>query len=358
MRGDAVIQRKKFEDVDLADPFFDSLKDAYKEFSDWFRKKHDETAFVVIDEASKLQGFMYLKEEHGPVTDVDPPLNARRILKVGTFKINAHGTRLGERFVKKIFDYALARQCPYVYVTVFPQHEALIGRLKNYGFVHHGEKKRENGCEDVYVKSFTRLAGNICLDYPLVNTIGKKKWLLSIWPMYHSPLFPDSLLKTEDASIVEDLSFSNSIHKAYISFAPGVADVSAGDVLVMYRTAEEGKAAEYSSVATSICVVEEVRQRESFRDEKEFLSYCQRHSVFSLEKLRQWYKQRGSVYVVRMTYNIALPKRLTRHVLAEEVGLDRSERWTLLQLTDGQFRKIREKGQVYEGVVIDQAGVR
>ena len=358
MRDDAVIQRKKFREISLADPFFDSLKKAYSEFVEWFERKGEEIAFVVYDEHSNLQGFMYLKEERGPVVDVVPPLNAPFVLKVGTFKVNAHGTRLGERFVKKIFDYAMARQLLYVYVTVFPEYEVLVERLKTYGFTKHGYKASANGREDVYVKEFARLVGDIRLDYPIINAIGTRKWLLSIRPEFHSRLFPDSLLKTEHASLVEDLSHANSIHKVYISFAPGVADISRSDVLVMYRTAEEGKAAEYNSVASSLCVVEEVRPWQSFADENAFVAYCRRHSVFAEGDLRKWYRRGGGVNVIRMTYNIALPKRPTRHVLAEDVGLDRAERWTLLQLTDSQFTKILERGQVHEGAVVNQAGVR
>ena len=33
------LQYKRFADVNLNDPFFDSLKSSYREFSDWFRRK-------------------------------------------------------------------------------------------------------------------------------------------------------------------------------------------------------------------------------------------------------------------------------------------------------------------------------
>lgn len=34
-----------------------------------------------------------------------------------------------------------------------------------------------------------------------------------------------------------------------------------GDIVIIYRTAENGKSAEYSAVATSVCVIEEVKIR-------------------------------------------------------------------------------------------------
>jgi hypothetical protein len=63
----------KFSDLDLTDPFFDSLKADYKEFEEWFKKKQaaGEKAYILREKG--LRGFLYLKTEQGPVTDVAPP---------------------------------------------------------------------------------------------------------------------------------------------------------------------------------------------------------------------------------------------------------------------------------------------
>lgn len=354
MREDAVIQKKLFKEISLDDPFFDSLKDAYREFPKWFGKKAGEEAFVVYDEEGRLQSFMYLKEEDGPIRDIQPPLNAAKVLKIGTFKVEAHGTKLGERFVKKIFDYALARGLKHIYVTVFPKHEKLVDRLTTYGFALHGTKGGPNGQEHVYVKDFARLQGDIRLDYPVVNALKANKWLLAIKPDYHTQLFPDSILRTEDASVVEDLTHTNSIHKVYIGWAQGLGELKTGDVLVMYRMKEGDRPAEFSAVATSLCTVEEVRPRATFNGAEDFVRYCQRHSVFDSPELRRWFNN-GAVHAVKMTYNVALPKRPNRRMLADEVGLNRDERWTVLRLTDQQFGKILEKGRVDAGIVIHKA---
>lgn len=357
IRDDAIIQWKRFQELNLGDPFFDSLKAAYAEFENWFVRKGQQPALVVFDDNGYLQGFLYLKREVGPVTDVNPPINIPALMKVGTFKINAHGTRLGERFVKKMFDCAMSARIPLAYITVFPEHLGLISLLERYGFNLYGFKETPNGREAVYLKSFYQLVNDPCLDFPILNAIGKRKWLLAIKPDFHSRLFPDSLLKTESPNIVEDLSYANSIHKIYISFAPNAQDIQRGDVVAIYRTAEEGKPAEYNSVVSSLCLVEEVRPRHTFISEQDFVNYCIQHSVFSEPELRQWFKRGANVTTIRMTYNIALPKRPNRRTLAEEVGLDRSERWTLLPLTDEQFSKLLIEGQVYEGSVVNQAGV-
>ena len=40
-----------------------------------------------------------------------------------------------------------------------------------------------------------------------------------------------------------------------------VDNLKYGDIVVLYRTAENGRSAEYSAVATSICVVEDVKEQ-------------------------------------------------------------------------------------------------
>lgn len=47
-------------------------------------------------------------------------------MKIGTMKINPHGTRLGERFIKVAFNKALEYNLDEIYVTVFEHHEALV----------------------------------------------------------------------------------------------------------------------------------------------------------------------------------------------------------------------------------------
>lgn len=56
---------RKFLSVNLADTFFDSLKEDYPKFEEWFWKKsvQGEEAIVQYDEEGHLQGFLYTKDE-------------------------------------------------------------------------------------------------------------------------------------------------------------------------------------------------------------------------------------------------------------------------------------------------------
>lgn len=348
-----IIRLKKFSQVDLTDTFFDSLRESYTGFDKWFRRKADEKAYVVTSKAG-VQAFLYLKIENGAITDIDPPLNSVICLKVGTFKINARGTRLGERFVKKIFDHALINDIKHIYVTVFEHHEVLISILKRYGFSEYGVKRNARGVEKVFLKDFSRIHGDILLDYPVIDARSATKWLLAIYPEYHTGLFPDSILKTENSNVIRDISHTNSIHKVYITRMHRINRFCPGDIIVIYRTAEPGRRAEYSSVATSLCVVQEMRKGSSFSTERDFVRYSNKHSIFTEDQLAGFYNERRKgLYAVKMTYNLALPKRPTRHRLIEEVGLPRNgPRWDLMKLSDTNFIDIITLGAVDEGVVI------
>jgi len=116
---------RKFKDIDLNDYFFDSLKLDYAEFSEWFHRKSENNALIHFDDNHNLNGFLYLKDEDDDL-DIEPSQGKLRRLKVGTMKIDAHGTRLGERFMKKIFDYALHKESEEIYVTIFDKHKQLI----------------------------------------------------------------------------------------------------------------------------------------------------------------------------------------------------------------------------------------
>ncbi|NLP35936.1 MAG: hypothetical protein GX359_12255 [Clostridiales bacterium] len=349
----SAIKKKKFKEIDLSDAFFDSLKSDYPGFEKWYLKKSldEEEAFILEDEG--IQGFLYLKEEYEEDLSIQPAFVARRRLKVGTFKINSHGTRLGNRFVKLIIDEIYKGDFNESYVTVFPKHTALIDLIEKYGFAYYGEKESAAGVENVYVKYSNRVYDDVFLDYPKVNIRNNKKFLLSIWPKYHTRMFPDSKLRTERQHFIEDISFTNSIEKIYLSAAYNLNEYKKGDIAVIYRTSENYGRAMYESVATSICTVLEVKDINEFKTSDEFLDYCIKFSVFDDEELKRFYKERKYPYLIKMLYNIALHRRPIRKQLIEEVGLDKDIRWVALPLTNKQFLKILEMGDINENLIID-----
>lgn len=348
------LQYKKFKFVNLDDPFFDSLKESYAEFYDWFQRKREDSAYVFEDDDGYVQGFLYLKVEDEPVWDVAPPLPPGRKLKVGTMKVNPHGTKMGERFIKKIIDHAVREQTEQIYVTVFEQHYALIQLFTRYGFKEIGSKTTANGVEMVLGKLIHSPFVDMYSNYPLVQLGSHKAYILSLYPEWHTRLLPDSILHNESNDIVKDISSANSIHKVYLTKMTGVDLLRRGDVVVIYRTGDGQGPAHYRAVATSIGVVEEYRHINSFANEREFQEYCRPFSVFTPAELKSLWARKNYPYVFKFMYNLAFKRKVTRGVMIEELGLPGNEQyWGFFEITHDQVRTIANRGEADESLIVD-----
>ena len=353
------LQLHKFSEIDLTDTFFDSLRESYPEFDAWFRKKSDEgaTAYTYYINGA-LADFLYLKVEDEVLLDVDPALPKKKRLKVGTFKVDnesRHTTR-GERFMKKIMDVAIAEDVDEVYVTIYPTGSLtkLIHMFEVFGFIHIAVKPHEGrNSEEVLVKDMRIHVDDLVLDYPFIKKTGSNKYVLSIKPEYHTRLFPDSILNNEQKyDLIRDVSEPNSIYKIYICWMKGVNHLRRRDKLIIYRTNDHMGPAKYRSVCTSVCTVSEVKTYEDFADEEEFVKYTNRYSVFSEQELSGWYKTKKHFTVIKMLYNIAFTKRVINKVMKEHVGLQ-PDYWGFFKLTEDQFDKLLELGEIDERYIVD-----
>ncbi|WP_308150053.1 hypothetical protein [Spiroplasma sp. AdecLV25b] len=154
------IDKLKFSEIDLNDIFFDSLKIDYNEvdFTNWFKMKQENSELVFVykeENTSKIEGFLYLKVEdinENYHDSIIPNFAPKKRLKIGTFKITKNGYKMGERFLKIIFDNAKLNLVEEVYVTIIENNnekQILVKLLKEYGFEKWGIK---NEYENVYVK--------------------------------------------------------------------------------------------------------------------------------------------------------------------------------------------------------------
>lgn len=342
-------------DVDISDPFFDSLKAAYRGFDTWFASKSTEQAFILRDDTTNsVEGMLYVKTEEGPIEDVEPHLGAGKWLKLGTLKINAAGTKSGERVIKKAFDRAIDEGCIGIYVTVFPVHANLIELLERYGFQMAGTKTSSSGEENVYVKDLTVDMGDIKHNYPRFSVAGRRYWLLAVYPEYHTKLLPDSKLITDPVDIVKDVSHTNTIEKIYVAKL-FLTRIQPGDLVIIYRTKDkkDRQPAYYRSVATSVCVSVESKKRKDFANETEFKNYCRKHSVFDDAELQTWYRASARISTLRMLYNAAFGRRIIRKRLLEDIGISEQPRWDLRELSEEQVRELLELAEVNDNLLID-----
>ena len=240
-----------------------------------------------------------------------------------------------------------------IYVTVFQNHDALISLLARYGFKVHGYKTTHNGTEIVLLRKIEWLNSTPLENYPLINTKIGDKYLLALYPKWHTKLLPDSKLISEGPDIICDTSHANSIRKIYVAASDGASNLKSGDMLVIYRTGDNQGPAFYRAVATSICVVEDVRRVTTFNSERDFIEYCEPFSVFTGDELSNFYKTKRYPYIIKFTYNISLPKRVTRKVLIERAGIDPDLQWSCIPLTDKQFQTILIEGKANARFIVN-----
>ncbi len=309
------VRKVDFAQVDLQDSFFDSFRNDYQEFDKWFIKKSDEICYVCYNDGN-LTAFLYIKVEEPnseSYSEISPVFDVKKRLKIGTLKVVSNGYKIGERFLKIVFDNANQYKVEEIYVTIFDKRQEqvqLIDMLKLWGFVKHGIKSTKNGDEIVLVRSFGKdLPINIenpKMTFPFLSR-ETKKYIIKIEAQYHTELFPDSINTKEDESKYADNEpHRNRIGKVYISHSKD-RHLKKGDVIIIYRVGETTPK-RYSSTVTSICIVEDViTQFKSFDD---FYNVCKRRTMITKSELeKDWWNRFSNLrpFVVKFLFAHSLP---------------------------------------------------
>lgn len=311
------IQKDFFGNINIKDEFFDCFREDYNGFEKWFASKSDETAyFSSIDD--KIVAFLYLKIEgkDEPYNDIEPVFSRKKRFKIGTFKVTLNGFKLGERFLKILFDNALNQKVEEIYVTIFPkriEQQRLISLLLEYGFRYHGVKRSQSGEEEVYVRDFKPMVSleDPKSTFPYLSG-NANHHIVSIYPQYHTDLFPDSILRNESPlDFIENEPFRNAISKVFISRSIN-KNLKSGDVIVFYRTGGY-----YRSVVTTLGIVESVHT--NIKDFHHFVNICRKRTVFSDEELKlHWdYRPNNRPFVVNFLYAYSFPRRVNMQKLIE-----------------------------------------
>lgn len=311
------IKQELFGEINISDVFFESLKEDYVGFEKWFNRKSEETTYICRS-GEKILGFLYLKTEgeHEAYNEINPAFPRKKRLKVGTFKTALNRYLLGERFIKIIFDNAIINDVDEIYVTIFDKRTEqiwLIRLFEEFGFVFHGKKQNENGDELVFVRDMRRQFNqeHPKLTFPFISR-NSRAFIVPIYPDYHTNLFPDSILRTENPEDFEDNEpYRNAISKVYISRSYR-KDLKSGDSIVFYRTGGL-----YKAVVTTIGIVENIAT--NIGSLEEFINLSKARSVFSEKELvAQWdWKKNYRPFVVNFLYAYSFPKRINLKRLIE-----------------------------------------
>ena len=355
------VKKEYIGNVDVDNVFFDSLRESYQGFNRWFAKKSDEEAYICYSDSNLILGFLYVKTEDvdSDYHDIHPRFTPKKRLKVGTFKVESTGFRLGERFIKIIFDNAIKRNVDEIYVTLFENREelkALGNLLRRWGFYDYGVKRTNDKEEKVLVKRMNLYDASLSIkeNYPNIEyNVGKR--ILPIYPRYHTTLLPDSQLKTErDVAFIDNVAHRYALQKVYVTWGMK-KDVKTGDIVVFYRMGESSPK-KYSSVMTTIGVIDEIV--DTFINKDEYMMYCENRSVFTKEELEQfWEQHRFNLCVVKFIYITSFVNKLNLEYLWGQriVEFPNGPR-PFDKLTDVQFEQIVKdsKTKLYRNGEVDE----
>ena len=278
--------------IPLDNPIFDSLREGYPEFDNWWREKcvrKHRQCWAVYDDG--LAGIIVRKDEFPDDTDAQTPAN--RILKICTFKVRpeSHGRKLGELLLKQAFWYAQINGYDLIYVTTYANQVSLISLLEYYGFIHTYTK--DNG-ELVYEKIFSRDPLILTDDnpdyfkearenYPRFSTQEQiEAFCIPILEGYHDVLFPDLNQKFNVRATDTRLQKpGNTIRKVYLCKASSNLGIP-GSLLFFYKCQSKSPP---SQAITSIGIFENFKLA---RSTQELMQLCGGRSVYSKKELDDW----------------------------------------------------------------------
>lgn len=341
------VKKEYFGNISLEDSFFDTLKIAYPGFIKWFNEKSNEEAYICRTDEKDILGFLYIKTENEDenYSDIEPKFEPKKRLKIGTFKVESSGFRLGERFIQIIFDNAIKRKVDEIYVTLFEDRaelKALESLFESWGFYKYGKKISHGKEEVVYVKQLGIFNNTLTVkaNFPNILYEKKQKFIVPILPQFHTTLLPDSKLNTEDETeFVKNIPHRYALQKIYISWS-AERNIKPGDLLLFYRMGEYGSNKKYTSVLTSVCIVDSIIC--NFNSKEDFLRICSNRSVFSKNDLDEfWDKHRYNLFVLKFIFVKSLEKRLTLDYLQQTNIIEATKGpRPFTRLSDSQFDKI------------------
>jgi len=351
--------RKEFAyNLNLEDPFFDSLKEEYPDFETWFRKikREGRECWVYFKDDGTIGALLIPKIENELVDSI-PPLPAKRRLKICTFKVSYIGHRIGELFIRISVNYCVQNNIDEMYLTHYTKEkDYLVDLISEYGFFRVASKNSE----DVYLKrlvpsqedfrkdlvvrerdryplKFAKKYYPSFYDGPLV-----KKFIVPILPEYHDRLFIESpsrqtkILEHAGRFIVE----GNTIKKAYLCHSR-ISRLYQGDILLFYRSRDK--------VLTSLGVLEKSRITQ---DKDLILRMVGKRTVYTTKEIEEMTKKPTLVMLFQFHFNFKRPLSLPRLI---NLGILKMAPQTITKISHKKYLIIKKEGQLDERYTFDKA---
>ncbi len=309
----STIQLPNIEDVELysltpnlSDDFFDSLREGYKGFDQWFRKKaRDGTrAWVAWEHAGKLGAVcIYDQQQNEIITKNGSPLDGAA-LKLCTFKVgdSVRGRKIGELFLKAAFRYATSNQIKYIFIhgDMEKQHY-LFSLLEDFGFREIGTHPGSDNADIVYLKEhpITSPQSNeinpfeyLRRYYPHFRDDGSiSKFIVPIRPEFHEILFPDRAVPANQTlPLFKPFNDAgNAIKLAYLCHAQ-TKIMKPGDIVLFYRSRDEKN-------ITSLGVIEEYG---IYKNSDQIARKVSRRTVYTMDDITKIAEKPTKVMLFRL----------------------------------------------------------
>lgn len=344
------LERKPIHNLNLSDPFFDSLKEEYPEFDDWFKKSKREgrNCLVNYKDDGSIGALLVYKFEDEPI-DAIPKIPRKKRIKLSTFKVAQFGYKIGELFIKLSIDIAIKNGFSEVYLTHFIQpDDRLVELITEYGFHHVGTNSRG---EAIYMKQLfpepTEAKGLSPFDitklyYPsYYDGADVKKFIVPILPQYHSRLFTN--YKDRQIELAESAGYfiveGNTIRKAYICNSR-IKRIAQGDLILFYVSERRQ--------LISVGIVEAVFG--GLQDYRDIIKLVGKRTVYSVKEIQSIAKKPSLVILFWQYWHLQQPLSYLR---LKGMGILKGPPRSIMQISEEEYSLIKEAGEINERFTIN-----
>ena len=342
--------------LDVNDPLFNSLREDYPNFNDWYARKSrtGRECWVYIRNNGFLGAILIYKSENEVVLS-EPPLERNNRLKISTMKVSHVGYKIGELLLKLSFELAIKNNIPELYLTHFTrENDYLVDLIEDYGFnkvsiINHDWTDIP---EDIFLKKILisdedirgLTPSEISKNYYPNFYDGKevRKYIIPIQPIYFKRLYTDFPKRqtTINEYLGQFIIQGNTIKKAYLSHSSS-KKMNVGDLLLFYRS-------EDAQSILSIGVIERVDY--DMRDPTEIISIVGKRTVYSTAEIEKISKKNTTVILFNHHFHFKKPIKYNKLL---NVDILRGRPQSITEIEHEDYQKIKLLGGIDERFTFD-----
>lgn len=349
LHGQIPIQLPNVEEVSLytltprlGSDFFDSLREGYPAFDNWFREKarEDRRAWVTWEEPGVLGAICIFAQQTNQVITQDGAPLPGVALKLSTFKVgtSVRGRKIGELFLKAAFQYATANHLENIFIHGdLDRHHFLFELLEDFGFSQIGIHPGTDGRDVTYLKRHPVLPPEDATPpfeylrryFPHFKA-GRdiNKYIVPIRPEFHRVLFRDYESPNDRQFMLFEPTNTagNAIKQAYLCHAQ-LRQMAPGDIVLFYRSDDE-------RAITSLGIVEHYQ---ALNDAAAIARLVSRRTVYTMVEIERMASQDTKVMLFRIVHHFSNP---VTHAWLQENGLVKGNIQSIRSLTHQIFERI------------------